>query len=166
MSEVAMRWALSVLALATVSAASQSTVPEGPALAQALLGVWCNSDDGGKTCWGYDEFLPGGVITACGRVEERVFSAAATYEIRGRFACFVVTESSDSFGLKPGHRFCSEMLHIDKDTQRHRDVESGEVTTLYRRPASSKRCPGLAADAQPFVAPDGPPTAAPGAVRG
>lgn len=45
-------------------------MPEGPALQAALQGLWCNSEDGGRSCWAHDRFTPDGRLRMCGRAPD------------------------------------------------------------------------------------------------
>jgi hypothetical protein len=132
------------MTLFAASANSWSTVLRDAELDDALQGVWCSSNDGGKSCWGFDEFTKG-TISSCGRdpSTQAVISAKARYEIRGNSACATVIEASATFALKPGDSFCVTVLDIDDKTQRFRIGGSSETATMYRVPRSRKRCPGL-----------------------
>ena len=112
-------------------------------LEDALQGVWCSSDDGGKSCWAFDDFTKG-AISSCGRdpSTKAPISAKARYEIRGNAVCSIVTEANSAFALRPGDRFCVTVLDIDQQTQRFRIVGSSETVTIYRVPRSRLRCPG------------------------
>jgi hypothetical protein len=132
-----------LLATALIAAAA---VLRDEALEKALEGAWCNSFDGGKTCWGYDEFSSG-KITSCGRLPQtkNVFTAEARYEVKGTRVCSIVTAASRSFGLPVGERFCVEVLDINERAQRFRSLESGNVDTIFRVPRESVRCPKVEA---------------------
>lgn len=130
--------------LISAAVCAQTSVPTGKTLSRTLQdGVWCNSEDGGKTCAGFDEFHADGRLTSCGKFsfDRRPFTAAGQYEVKGHTVCAVVTEASETYAVRPGHRFCVEMLEVTKDRQRFRMSESPEVQTLYRRPKASKKCP-------------------------
>jgi len=132
-----------LLLAASFFAVGQAQAPVDGDLIRALQdGVWCNSDDTGDTCWGYDEFLPGGLVRACGKDGEDSlpYRAEGRYEVRGRYVCFELTQATPNFGLKPGHKFCTEVLGIDAQTQRYRDLETDEVVVLFRRPKSAWKC--------------------------
>lgn len=133
---------LACLAAASTSFAQPTTV-EGDALQRALEGLWCNSSDGGKSCWAYDHFHRDGRFEACGRTEddERPFHGAGRVSVQGQTMCYVVTRASDNFWLPPGSRYCTDIVSIDRHTHRYRDRDTGAVFTLYRRPISEKRCP-------------------------
>ena len=136
-----------VFVTVALSIASTFAVPaelENATLEVALQGAWCNSDDGGKTCWGYDNIVSGSV-TSCGTFPQTRtnFTGQSRYTIRGAKVCHVVTESSVPEILKPGDRFCVEILQIDSRTQRFRDLDTGDETVVYRVDTKSVQCPGL-----------------------
>ncbi|WP_127997194.1 hypothetical protein [Piscinibacter defluvii] len=107
-----------------------------------MFGVWCNSDDGGATCWAYDEFRTDGTFEACGRTEDdpRPFHGEGTYTFIGSRMCYVVTRSTVNFWLRPGSRYCTEILSINESAHRYRDIDSGAEFELRRVPPSAKRC--------------------------
>ena len=130
--------------LASAAALAQTPVPTDRALSSTLQdGVWCNSEDGGKSCAGFDEFHTDGRLTSCGKFsfDRHPFTASGKYEVKGRVVCAVLTEASANYAARPGFRFCVEMLEVTKDRQRYRMSGSREVQTLYRRPKTSKKCP-------------------------
>ena len=130
-----------VLALPRVSAEPAAT--HGSALHRALEGVWCNSNDNGRTCWAYDTFLADGTFAACGKTDDdvRPFHGTGTASVEGRRMCYVVATASDNFWLRPGSRYCTDIIAIDERTHRYRDIDTGAESTLHRRDASAKRCP-------------------------
>ncbi len=80
--------------------ASQEMLAQAPTtIAQGLVGVWCNSNDGGSTCWAYDEFRTDGTFEACGRTEDdpRPFRGQGTYSVNGKRMCYVVTQATPNF---------------------------------------------------------------------
>lgn len=134
---------LATLALVVAPAYAVPAELENASLEAALQGAWCNSDDGGKTCWGYDMFV-GGSVNSCGRFPETRtdFTGQSRYTISGAKVCHVVTDSSVPEVLKPGERFCVQILKIDSRTQRFRYLETGEETVVYRVDAKDVRCSG------------------------
>jgi len=128
----------------TSSTDGQSPVPEDAALSVALRGVWCASDDNGKTCWGYDHFVDEGLIEACGAFPEdgKTFLLKGRYELRGRESCLTITESNTPNSFPVGGKFCARVLRIDKRQHTFRNLETGTEHTSYRVPETSKRCPG------------------------
>lgn len=134
-----------VIALAAFSAPAfaHTPAPEGEALHRALEGAWCNSEDGGRSCWAWDRFFADGSFTACGRHEDesRPFRGSGRVTVQGRTMCYTVTEASENFWLRPGGRYCTEIVAIDAHTHRYRDLDTGAEFTLYRRDASHVRWP-------------------------
>jgi hypothetical protein len=136
--------------LLLVAATSLGAGPEGraaelagPQLRAALLGSWCNSDDGGKTCWAYDEFLADGSFRACGRTPDdgQYFEGSGSFDVSGRRMCYRVHSATDTFWVRPGSRFCTDILAIDKHQHRYLDIESGRSFVLHRRAADRALCP-------------------------
>jgi hypothetical protein len=134
-----------VLALATAAAPAlaQGPMPEGAALQRALEGLWCNSHDGGATCWAWDEFGPDGRLRLCGRAEgdPRPFHGTGIVAVEGRRLCYRVESASDNFWLPAGQTYCTAIVAIDTHTHRYRDLDSGAEFTLHRRPAAARDCP-------------------------
>lgn len=130
-------------ALALAPAAAQPPMPEGAALQRALEGLWCNSQDGGASCWAWDEFAPDGRLRLCGRADgdPRPFHGSGTVTVEGRRMCYRVETASDNFWLPPGQRYCTEIVAIDAHTHRYRDLDGSAEFTLYRRPAAARDCP-------------------------
>lgn len=135
---------LLALAICPLLAVAQSHTPTDGALKQALLGVWCNSDDGGKSCWGYDEYREDGTISTCSLNPGSMQSwhGAATYEVRGNYSCMIVTYSSDK-SMRQGEKICAQILEITPSHQRYKYIDFPEQFTLYRRRPEEKRCPSL-----------------------
>jgi hypothetical protein len=139
------------VALAVVAGQGHGAPPlppaEGDALHRALLGAWCNSHDGGRTCWAYDRFFADGRFHACGRHddERRPFSGTGIVDVKGRTMCYRVTQASPNFWLEPGERYCTQIVAIDRRTHRYRDLDTGAEFTLHRRAPSGVKCPQGAA---------------------
>lgn len=132
-----------IIALGGLASVVAAAPLEGAALQRALEGVWCNSTDGGQSCWAYDEFYPDGRFEACGRHddERQPFRGTGRVSIEGRRMCYVVLTASAGFWLRPGQRYCTDILDIDAHTHRYRDIDTGQQFVLLRRPAADKRCP-------------------------
>ena len=113
-------------------------------LHRALLGLWCNSEDGGRSCWAWDEFHADGRFEACGRTEDdpRPFHGTGRVDISGARMCYTVTAASENFWLRPGQRYCTDIVAIDALTHRYRDLDTQAEFTLYRRAPGDKHCPG------------------------
>lgn len=124
-------------------AAAPAGPPRDDALHRALHGLWCNSDDGGRSCWAWDEFTADGRFRACGRTDDdpRPFRGEGRVDVRGQRMCYVVEAASDNFWLRPGQRYCTDIVAIDARMHRYRDIDSGAEFTLFRRGESPARCP-------------------------
>lgn len=133
---------LSVAALHAGAFAQQPPVTDA-ALHRALLGVWCNSNDGGRTCWAYDEFFEDGQFEACGRTDDdpRPFRGGGRVNVIGQRMCYEVSFASDNFWIGPGGRYCTDIVAIDDRTHRYRDIDTKAEFVLHRIPKSAKRCP-------------------------
>jgi hypothetical protein len=130
-------------ALAFAPAAAQAPMPEGAALQRALEGLWCNSHDGGATCWAWDEFGPDGRLHLCGRADgdPRPFHGSGVVTVEGQRLCYRIEAASDNFWLPAGQTYCTAIVAIDTHTHRYRDLDSGAEFTLHRRPAAARDCP-------------------------
>lgn len=139
----AQRLAALLVALALAPAAAHSPMPEGAALHRALEGLWCNSHDGGASCWAWDEFTPDGRLHLCGRADgdPRPFHGSGVVTVEGRRLCYRVEAASDNFWLPAGQTYCTEIVAIDRHAHRYRDLDSGAEFTLHRRPAAARDCP-------------------------
>lgn len=112
------------------------------ALHRALLGVWCNSNDGGRSCWAYDEFFDDGHFEACGRTDDdpRPFRGGGKVTVTGQRMCYEVTFASSNFWIRQGGRYCTDIVAIDERMHRYRDIDTKAEFVLYRVPKSEKRC--------------------------
>ncbi len=111
----------------------------GEALHRALHGLWCNSDDGGQSCWAWDEFLPDGRLRACGLAagDPRPFFGEAVVRVDGQRLCYEVTAASSNFWLPVGGRYCTDIIDIGPNGHRYRDLDTGAEFTLLRRAATA-----------------------------
>lgn len=143
MRVVALLPVLSLLGALAACAAPPPRVPQDEALARALRGAWCNSDDGGRTCWAYDHFRDDGTLRACGRHpdEPAGFDGVGVVRIDGTRLCYRVTAATPNFWVRPGTRFCTRIVAVGADWHRYQDPESGALTTLTRVPVDQVRCP-------------------------
>lgn len=137
---MAVRAAL-VLALGLLGACAAP--PQGDTLAGALRGAWCNSDDGGRTCWAYDHFRDDGTLRACGRHPDEPigFDGVGVVQFDGALLCYRVTAATPNFWVRPGTRYCTRIVEVSPDMHRYQDLESGALYTLTRVPPSQVRCP-------------------------
>lgn len=135
--------ALVALLLCAGCASAPPAPPQGAALHRALHGVWCNSADGGRSCWAWDEFGTDGRFRACGRTDDDplAFRGEGRVDVNGRRMCYVVEAASANFWLRPGQRYCTDIVAIDAGTHRYRDIDTGAEFTLYRRDNAAARCP-------------------------
>lgn len=133
-----------VLVALGIAGHSQAAELAGPALSAALVGSWCNSEDGGRTCWAHDEFFADGRFRACGRTLDDAieFEGTGRFEVRGQRMCYQVERATDSFWIRPGTRYCTDILDIDNRQHVYRDIESGQRFLLYRREPARPVCPG------------------------
>jgi len=121
-------------------------LPTDAALAEALVGAWCVSDDGGKTCIAYDVYESPTSVLACGASPAGdAFRLRARVTVDGHRTCFEITESSETRFSTVGHRFCSTVLALDGRQHRYRFDGGDKVDTTYRVAADSVRCPALPA---------------------
>lgn len=120
-----------------------ATLPADEGLQAALQGLWCNSDDGGRSCWAWDEFHADGRFEACGRTDDdpQPFRGAGRFGVEGQRLCYVVETASANFWLRPGQRYCTDIVSLDAHTHRYRDIDTGATFTLWRRDNRDKRCP-------------------------
>jgi hypothetical protein len=134
------RQAPALLAVLLSSCAAPPWV--APSLPAALEGVWCNSTDGGKSCWAWDEFTPEGTLKMCGLQDEddRPFRAVATVAFEGRRMCYRVVAASENFWLRPGQRYCTEIVRVDPDSHVYRDLDTAKEFMLRREPAVERSC--------------------------
>lgn len=59
-----------------------------------LVGSWGNSDDGGQTFWGYDKYLPNGVLVSWGTTNGGQYSIEAIYKINRKLkSCITITKA-------------------------------------------------------------------------
>ena len=132
---------IALLAALLVGCATPEVI--APTLAAALVGVWCNSHDGGKTCWALDEFTEHGTLRMCGLQEEDglPFEASATVTFTGQRMCYQVVKATSNFWLRPGQRYCTEIVEVHVLSHVYRDLDTGKEFRLLRQPASNARCP-------------------------
>ncbi|MGI2259342.1 hypothetical protein [Shewanella sp. GXUN23E] len=106
-----------------------------------LHGVWGNSDDGGKSFWGYDEYRTDGTFKSWGKLPDgRDYEAEGVYQNSfdggQKKSCAVFLRLSETVKELTGYAFCVIVVAIDSAHYTFQDQESGEITTVYRMPAS------------------------------
>jgi hypothetical protein len=126
-----------------------------PTLRAALIGVWCNSNDGGRSCWAWDEFTERGTLEMCGLQDgdRQPFKASAQVSFTGRRMCYRVVEATDNFWLRPGQDYCTEIVEVDPRSHVYRDLDTGQQFRLWRRPAGERQCPPSAARSESWLDP-------------
>lgn len=126
-----------------MACAGRGSAPPTADLAHSLVGVWCNSNDGGQTCWAYDEFTASGHFSACGRAEDdRLgFAGSGRFSVSGHRMCYVVETATANFWIQPGSRYCTDILSIGATNHRYRDIDSNQEFELLRVSPSRKLCP-------------------------
>jgi hypothetical protein len=102
-----------------------------------LIGVWGNSDDNGKTIWGYDEYFPDGTIKSWGTLpdDNYHYESEGKYELVGSnpiLSCITVTKTSDPRIMSLGDYWCDELVKITEDKLIFKD-EEGFQFTLYKQ---------------------------------
>ena len=134
-------YAMVLLVLANSLASAAPSPPLDASLDKAMFGAWCSSEDGGKTCWGYDQF-DSGIVRSCGRFSnsEVDFFVRSRYIINGTKVCYTIAQSTLPEILKIGQRFCEDVLQIDFRTRRVRDLESNEESVSYRTNEKTVKC--------------------------
>ena len=121
---------------------------EAPALSYSnsqMLGVWCSSRDGGRTCWGYGETYANGDMDSCGTVPDTDVSFAMVLhaENHGDTRCETVVKTSHPKVMPVGERFCSRLVAVEPDEYSYVFTDDTKVRTLYRRARTEKWCQPL-----------------------
>lgn len=149
MAAVSLRLLLAALTLLSACAAPRP--PGAGETARLLVGVWCNPSDDGAGCWAYDEFRADGGFTACGIAQDDPvpFRGSGRYAVDGQRMCYVVTHATPNFWLPTGARYCTEIVAIDRDTHRYRDIDTDAEFRLTRVVDGSARCPAPASPGPP-----------------
>ncbi|WP_334013678.1 hypothetical protein [Alteromonas sp. S167] len=99
-----------------------------------LIGTWGNSDDGGRTFWGYDKYLPDGVLVSWGTTYGVKYNIEAMYKINRKFkieSCITITKA-DIGEEFVGESWCDEILELNDEIFKFKS-DDGEITTLYRQ---------------------------------
>jgi hypothetical protein len=125
-----------------------SQVSGGESLTQSeFIGVTCNSADGGKTCYGYNETYGDGTSDSCGRVPDGgpEFALKLTYTVSGNISCETVVKTSHPEVMPVGEKFCVVNLTRESDsyTYRFTDDEPTRIRRGYYATRADKWCQGL-----------------------
>lgn len=140
-----------LLATAALAAPAAALTPaplpslQGEALARALEGAWCNSEDGGLTCWAYDVFSADGQLRACGRFpdDDEAFEGVGEVTVSGDRMCYRVLRASENFWLPPEGRYCSRITGISPQAHDYQDTATGPTIRLHRIPLTAVTCPAI-----------------------
>ena len=105
---------------------------------QLIIGKWGNSDDGGQTFWGFDEYYSDGAIISTGidSLTYEEWSIKSTYKITDNESCFTVVETTSPKSIPVGYKGCDEIVSIDDEQFKFKDND--KITTLYRVDNSAK----------------------------
>ena len=102
-----------------------------------LVGIWGNSEDGGKTIWGYDQYFADGTFKSWGEIP----MYSIKYEVEGSFevkkelktkSCLTISKTSDANIMPIGENWCDEIIELNDKVFRFKSRD-GEITTLYRQ---------------------------------
>jgi hypothetical protein len=107
---------------------------------EAKIGIWCESDDGGETCFGYETFYNDGTVIAEGELTEYGigYKMNGVWSVKGNTTCMTPLQIS-SYDLKtkqilespPVEDICSTMISIDDKEYIYRN-SYGKIETMYK----------------------------------
>jgi len=103
-----------------------------------LVGVWGNSDDGGKTFWAYDEYTTDGKILSRGEIpgSDINFKIETAYNLKKKegtyFNCLEIISTSHPEMLPVGKKWCNTMVKIDSK-EFHFINKRGKARVLFRQ---------------------------------
>ena len=101
-----------------------------------LEGLWGNSEDGGKTIWGFEHYKADGVLDSWGDYYSFKYVIKSTYQLKrdkgNLYSCIVITETSNAAIMPIGESWCDQVLKIT-DTEFHFKSTDGRVSVLYRQ---------------------------------
>jgi hypothetical protein len=102
-----------------------------------LIGVWGNSEDGGKTIWGYDQYFSNGSFKSWGEIpmSSRKYEVEGSYEVKHKFktnSCLTISKTSAPDIMPIGEHWCDEIIELNDKVFRFKS-SYGEITTLYRQ---------------------------------
>lgn len=130
-----------VVLLAAYTSVHAASVPTDKALAKAIRGVWCVSEDQGKSCLGYDQVVDGENAAACGADSSgEPIWGKAKYAVHGNEVCYEMTETSHPEVTPVGYRFCAITLSIDDEKQTYKVPADDKTHTMYRTSLTSLPC--------------------------
>ena len=118
--------------------------PTDKELARMIRGVWCVTEDGGKTCFAHDRIVDNKSAESCGVLpsESQPYRLKTSYAISGNEICYAVTESTNAVNMPVGDKFCVVVLAIDSKSQTYRFSNGPQLLfTMYKLPDSTPTCP-------------------------
>jgi hypothetical protein len=120
--------------LVTTALFSMSVLAQPSSLAKDIIGAWGNSDDGGLTYWGQDEYREDGTVIATGTYPGALaaFRTTGTYEIKGQTICIRVKDVSEESKVAIGQARCVQILEINSQFKRFKFIEGGEEFKQFR----------------------------------
>ena len=136
---------LAVFALACGCSGHGGTKPPtDKELARMIRGVWCVTEDGGKSCFAHDRIVDEKSAESCGVLpsEHKPYYLRANYTVSGNEICYEVTESTNAIHMPVGDKFCVVVLAIDAKSQTYRFSEDAQLLfKMYKLPDSTPTCP-------------------------
>lgn len=102
-----------------------------------IIGIWGNSEDGGKTIWAYDQYFPNGSLKSWGRIPQTPiqFKVEGTYEVKHKFktsSCLTISKTSHPELMPVGEHWCDEIIELNDKVFVYKSSD-GEITILYRQ---------------------------------
>ncbi len=102
-----------------------------------FIGIWGASDDGGKSFWGFYEYLPDETLIVWGTVpgSSVSYNVEANYVIKKEevlLHCVTIKKSSIPEFIPVGLNWCDEIVEINSNIFKFRD-KAGEITTRYKQ---------------------------------
>ena len=113
---------------------AETEAPRDATLRRAVIGKWCLSEDGSKSCWGYNVLRADGTFSSSGVHPEtqRPFHIEGTFEAKGRQTCFLAIRNDSELNPKAGESMCSTILSVEQGRQVFRQYGDDTVRTIYR----------------------------------
>lgn len=108
--------------------------PRERGLQRAVLGVWCLSEDGGRSCWGRNEYRADGTFRASGTEPDsrETYEIAGRFEVQGQLVCHTVASNSSGLWPQAGTTACSRILSVDQRRQVFTHLHDGSTHSAYR----------------------------------
>ncbi len=102
-----------------------------------LIGVWGNSENGGKTIWGYDQYLSDGTFKSWGEIPGTSinYEVEGVYQLKQKFStktCLTVSKTSHPDIMPIGESWCDELIELNDMFLTFKSSD-GELTTIYRQ---------------------------------